>query len=126
VAVPPTKGMGMSASRRIEAEPPSGAPPYAHLVPLVEALIEHGNELAHPPTDGGVFSVNQGGWVAYLRKRIDWPWVEENFELPELLRYDAKEDEIFDHKNWVSILGSERTGRWFGPWRRRGRGARRA
>jgi hypothetical protein len=34
--------------------------------------------------------------------------VQANFELPELVRYDRKEDEIFDHKNWISILGSEK------------------
>jgi hypothetical protein len=73
---------------------------------LVEALIEHGNALADPPPDGGVFSPGQGGWVAYLRGRIDWDWVQEAFELPDLVRYDPTQDEIFDHKHWISILGS--------------------
>ena len=96
----------MTERRRIEADPESEHAPYTHLVPLVEALIEHGNRLAHPPPDGGVFSPSQGGWVAYLAERIDWPWVQETFELPDLVRYDRKDDEIFDHKNWISILGS--------------------
>jgi hypothetical protein len=100
--------MRMTERRRIEADPEDEHLPFTHLVPLVEALVEHGNELAHPPSDGGVFSPTQGGWVAYLRKRIDWDWVQANFELPELVRYDRKEDEIFDHKNWISILGSEK------------------
>jgi hypothetical protein len=98
--------MPMTKRWRIEEDPPAGAENYAHLVPLVEALIEHGNELAYPPSGGGVFGGNQGGPVAYLTKRIDWKWVQDNFELPDLVRYDPKEDEIFDHKNWISILGS--------------------
>jgi hypothetical protein len=98
--------MRMTERRRIDEEPPAGAANYAHLVPLVEALIEHGNELANPPSDGGLFGGDQGGPVAHLAKRIDWAWVQENFELPDLVRYDPKEDEIFDHKNWISIRGS--------------------
>ena len=99
----------MTEQRRIEADPADEHEPYTHLVPLVEALVAHGNALARPPSDGGVFSPSQGGWVAYLRDRIDWDWVKANFELPDLLRYDPKDDEIFDHKNWISILGSVRT-----------------
>ena len=96
----------MTEKRRIEESPPAGAANYAHLVPLVEALLDHGNVLADPPPDGGVFSPSQGGWVAYLRGRIDWGWVQEAFELPGLVRYDPAQDEIFDHKHWISILGS--------------------
>src|SRR4051812_4296630 len=102
----------MSEKRRIEPGPPDGHAAYEHLVPLVEALIAHGNELAHPPTGGGVFSFNQGGPVAHLKKRIDWTWVQQNFELPELVRYDRRGDEIFDHRNWVSILGSAKERPW--------------
>jgi hypothetical protein len=101
--------MRMTERRRIEADPADPHLPFTHLVPLVEALVAHGNPLARPPRDGGVFSPTQGGWVAYLRDRIDWDWVQATFELPDLVRYDRKEDEIFDHKNWISILGSERT-----------------
>jgi hypothetical protein len=114
-----TKGspVHMTERRHIDAEPSEGQPPYAHLVPLVEALIERGNELAHPPSDGSVFSANQGGPVAYLRRRIDWEWVQANFDLPELVRYDRREDEIFDHKNWISILGSaDRRTRFWRRW----------
>ncbi|MDT7570251.1 MAG: hypothetical protein QOE05_425 [Actinomycetota bacterium] len=96
----------MTDKRRIDEDPPAGGPNYAHLVPLVEGLIEHGNELANPPSKGGVFGGDQGGPVAFLTKRIDWDWVQENFELPDLVRYDGKDDEIFDHKNWISIRGS--------------------
>ena len=96
----------MTERRRIDDAPPAGGPNYAHLVPLVEALIEHGNELANPPSGGGVFGGDQGGPVAFLTKRIDWDWVQANFELPDLVRYDRTDDEIFDHKNWISIRGS--------------------
>lgn len=98
----------MTEKRRIGADPPPGGANYAHLVPLVEALLEHGNELADPPSNGGVFGGDQGGPVAFLTKRIDWDWVQETFELPDLVRYDRGDDEIFDHKNWISIRGSVR------------------
>ena len=98
----------MTERRRIEADPADPHRPYTHLVPLVEGLIDRGNELAHPPPDGGVFSPSQGGWVAYLSRRIDWDWVQETFELPDLVRYDKNDDEIFDNKNWISILGSQK------------------
>jgi hypothetical protein len=100
--------MQMTERRRIEEEPAAGAHNYAHLVPLVEALIEHGNELAFPPSDGGVFGGDQGGPVAFLTGRIDWKWVQDNFELPDLVRYDPEQDEIFDNKNWISIRGSQK------------------
>ena len=96
----------MTARVRIDEDPADEHLPYTHLVPLVEALVEHGNQLADPPPDGGVFSPGQGGWVAYLRGRIDWDWVQESFELPDLVRYDPAQDEIFDHKHWISVLGS--------------------
>jgi hypothetical protein len=91
---------------RIAADPEEGQLPFTHLLPLVQGLIDHGNPIAHPGPNGGPFSPTQGGWVAYLTRRIDWDWVQQTFELPDLVRYDRKEDEIFDHKNWISILGS--------------------
>jgi hypothetical protein len=106
----------MTERTRIEADPPEGEPEYAHLLPLVEALIQHGNELARPSADGRLFSGDQGGPVAFLRGRIDWTWVQEHFDLPDLVRYDRREDEIFDHKHWISIRGS--AGRRGRPWSR--------
>ena len=93
-------------TRRIEADPVSQGRPYTHLVPLVQALIDHGNPLAKLGSNGELFCPSQGGWVAYLSGRIDWSWVQATFELPDDLTYDRREDEIFDHKNWISIRGS--------------------
>jgi hypothetical protein len=99
----------MTERVRIEAEPASEHLPYTHLIPLVQALVDHGNPIALPGSNGELFAPSQGGWVAYLTERIDWEWVQEHFELPDLVRYDSAEDEIFDHKNWISILGSNQT-----------------
>ena len=96
----------MTERPRIEADPENDGRPYTHLEPLVQALIDHGNPLAKEGPNGGLFCPTQGGWVAYLSERIDWAWVAETFELPERLRYKPDDDEIVDHKNWVSILGS--------------------
>ena len=96
----------MTERTRIEADPEDPHLPYTHLIPLVQALIEHGNPLAKVGPDGGLFCPSQGGWVAYLSKQLDRAWLQDTFELPEELRYNASDDEIFDHKNWISILGS--------------------
>ena len=93
---------------RIEADPADPLLPYTHLIPLVQGLLDHGNALTLPGPNGALFAPGQGGYVAYLADRIDWDWVQATFALPDLVRYDADEDEVFDHKNWVSILGSQR------------------
>jgi hypothetical protein len=98
--------MRMSEKVRIAADPEDEHLPFTHLLPLVQALVDHGNPLALPGPKGGLFSPSQGGWVAYLSHRIDWAWVQDTFDLPDLVRYNPKADEIFDHKNWISILGS--------------------
>jgi hypothetical protein len=72
----------------------------------LQALLDHGNRITKPGPDGDLFAPSQDGWVAYLADRLDWAWLQSTFELPELLRYDPEEDEIFDHKNWVSVSGS--------------------
>jgi hypothetical protein len=97
----------MTARRRIDGDPSDPLVPYSHLLPLVEALVAHGNRITLPGPRGELFAPGQGGYVAYLAEPIDWPWVQATFELPDLLRYDPERDELFDHKNWVSILGSQ-------------------
>jgi hypothetical protein len=99
--------MRMTDRVQIDAEPADPHRPYTHLLPLVQGLIDHGNPLARPTASGDLFVPSQGGWVAYLSKPLDWQWVQETFALPDLVRYDRGDDEIFDHKNWVSILGSQ-------------------
>lgn len=97
----------MTGRPRIDADPADTHLPYTHLLPLVQALVDRGNPIVHPGPKGELFAPGQGGYVAYLADRLDWAWLQEHFELPELLRYEPDDDEIFDHKNWVSILGSQ-------------------
>jgi hypothetical protein len=97
----------MSQRPRIEAAPVNDHTPYTHLLPLVQALIDHGNRITLPGQRGQLFAPSQGGYVAYLAKRIDWTWLQETFELPDTLRYNPSRDEIFDTRNWVSVLGSQ-------------------
>lgn len=93
--------------RRPLAEPLPGTSPYEHLLPLVQALIDHGNESSKTGMSGSLFAPSQGGYVAYLVDRIDWAWLQTEFELPPNLHYDPEQDEIFDRTNWVSVLGSQ-------------------
>jgi hypothetical protein len=102
--------MSMTERPHIDADPADPNRPYTHLVPLVQALLDHGNRIAHPGPKGELFAPGQGGYVAYLTDRLDWDWLQATFELPDLLRYEPGDDEIYDHKNWVSILGSQPPG----------------
>ena len=97
----------MTHRQRIEPAPADDLLPYTHLLPLVQALVDHGNQVTLPGPRGELFAPSQGGYVAYLADRIDWAWLHEAFELPETLRYNAERDEIFDSRNWVSVLGSQ-------------------
>ena len=97
----------MSERIHIANEPAAGQPAYAHLLPLVQALVDAGNAVDRFGPEGQLFDVDQSGYIAYLTDRIDWAWVQEHFVLPDLVRYDAERDEISDMKNWVSIVGPQ-------------------
>src|SRR6476659_6955875 len=74
---------------RIAAEPASGEAPYAHLKPIVEALLEAGNEPS-PPSGGHVpnrlgFYHDKDGWRCDLLRPIDFELLYRIFELPPSL-----------------------------------------
>ena len=94
-------------TRHLDDEPPPHTSPYAHLLPLVQALVDRGNRITLPGMHGSLFAPGQGGYVAHLADRIDWEWLQTEFALPESLHYDPERDEIFDRTNWVSVLGSQ-------------------
>jgi hypothetical protein len=95
---------------KIAAEPSAGELPYAHLKPIVEALLEAGNEPS-PPFEGHVpnglgFYQDKHGWCCGLLRRIDFELVERLFELPPSLSLNAESNSISDRQTWIEIRGN--------------------
>lgn len=97
----------MSNRPVIAADPDDPLLPYTHLLPLVQALVDHGNRVVKPGPRGELFAPSPDGYVAYLAGPIDWAWLQATFDLPATLDYLPERDEISDRKNWVSVLGSQ-------------------
>lgn len=97
----------MTGRRQLDPAPAPGGSPFAHLLPLVQTLLDRGNRITKPGMHGDLFAPSQGGYVAYLADPIDWDWLQTEFELPPSLHYDAASDQLFDRANWVSVKGSQ-------------------
>lgn len=97
---------------KIAAQPPSGEAPYAHLKPIVEALIEAGNEPL--PVSGGRvpdalgFYQDQDGWRCDLLRPIDFELLRVNFQLPPSLSLNFEANSISDDRTWIQISGNRR------------------
>jgi hypothetical protein len=94
---------------KIAAEPAPGEPPYAHLKPIVEALLAAGNEAS--PTIGGHvpnrvgFYQDKDGWRCDLRRPIDFDLLDANFDLPSSLAINREANTISDRRTWIEISG---------------------
>ena len=96
----------------VAARPPSGEAPYAHLKPIVEALIEAGNEPS-PVSSGRVpdaigFYQDQDGWRCDLLHPIDFELLRLKFELPPSLSLNYATNSISDDLTWIEISGRRR------------------
>lgn len=76
--------------------------PYEHLEPLIDFLLESGNELARNYRWGE----NRAGYFCLLEKPIDFELIEREFILPSYIRLMREADAIECDKSWVSIKGS--------------------
>ncbi len=76
---------------------------YDHLLPIVDALIEGGNEPFHPQK----FIPSQGGTYCPMKKRIDFDLIRARFELPDNIKLDDDQNSIFDTLSYLEILGGE-------------------
>lgn len=94
----------------IQPEAPAGAKPYEHLKPIVQALLDAGNEIskAHGtiPTDDFGFYMNRDGWICALRDPIDFALIKSEFVLPSSIKLNEKEDTIFCERSWIEIRGN--------------------
>ena len=83
--------------------------PYSHLVPIVEALLEAGNQLS--PASGERIPNRLGfyqdthGWRCDLLRAIDFDLVERTFELPSSLSLNSQAGLISDTLTWIEICG---------------------
>jgi len=75
--------------------------PFAHLIPIVDELIQAGNELVHKE----LFHLDPDGWRCLLRKSIDFDLLERKFNFPEHFELSRKCDSILDTNTWVEIRG---------------------
>jgi hypothetical protein len=94
----------------IQPESPSGAKPYEHLKPIVQALISAGNRpsKAHGsvPTDEFGFYHDKDGWICVLSDPINFALIEADFELPPSIELNEEENTIFCRRSWIEIRGN--------------------
>lgn len=85
----------------IAAESTDAQRPYAHLQPIVDALLANGNVLR----DGSGWHQDRDGWRCDLRDPIDFALVRERFALPKTIRLSPADDAILCEISWIEIAG---------------------
>jgi hypothetical protein len=91
---------------RIDPFPPDEGPPYAHLEPIVDALLAAGNEVAGPSK----FYLDRDGWRADLRRPINFGLIEERFDLPDSILLAKSRDAVLCQNTWIEIRGGVANG----------------
>ena len=84
---------------KINEYPEKGSPDYSHLQPIVDWLLEHGNELAYDFMWGN----DRTGYFCHLKKDIDFDGLESNFEFPQSLKID-RDKQMIDCFNTYSVI----------------------
>ena len=87
-----------------------GSAPYAHLVSVVEFLIQNGNVFSEPvngfvPNEFGFYQ-DRDGWKCDLAKPIDFELLKEHFNFPKTILLNQKDNVIFCKKSWIEIRGN--------------------
>lgn len=86
---------------RIESESGDSGRPYGHLLPVVQFIIDHGNEAFRPE----LFYNTQDGWRCDFKRPINLDEVENNFDLPDTIIINRKDNVIWCKKSWIEIQG---------------------
>lgn len=81
--------------------------PYAHMLPIVELLLRHGNGLA----ENGPFYQDRDGWRCDLCRPIDFQLVRSSFILPSSIKLVPEHDSILCRNTWTVITGPNATER---------------
>ncbi len=90
----------------IEAHNRRGETPMSHLVPVLLALVEAGNEVRYDTEYFG-FLPQPHGWYCELIAPIDFDLLAARFELPDTIQPDPENDRILDDGNQAEIYGGE-------------------
>jgi hypothetical protein len=93
----------------IVALPPEDGPPYAHLLPIVDALVRHGNSPVTPdnlsPTGPHGFYMDKDGWRCDLRDRLDVGLIARTFDLPPTITVDPRGKSLSCRQTWIEVAG---------------------
>lgn len=89
---------------KIEISPtaPEGKPPYAHLDPIVDALLSGGNVLANKRR----WVETKDGWLCVLKEPIDFQLVRNSFVLPKTIELFEKIGSVSCSLTWSAIIES--------------------
>lgn len=75
---------------------------YSHLEPVVEVLIQAGNE----NVNSQLFYLDRDGWRCDLKYPIDFQLLKSKFIFPKSIILSKQLDKIFCQNTWVEIRGS--------------------
>lgn len=89
----------MSEKIKISPYPAAGHPEYSHLQPIVDFLLENGNE----SSNSFLWGNNRTGYFCHLQKDIDFEELKTRFDLPDSIKLNEKEQTI-DCFNTYSLI----------------------
>lgn len=84
---------------KVRDEPEDYRTPYSHLAPVVDFLLKNGNSSAHD----FIWGVNRTGYFCHLSKPIDFELLLGNFEFPDTILINRKEQLIDFLKTYTVI-----------------------
>ena len=99
--------MLQSVRQRIERGLDGTDEPFRNLLPIVSALVAHGNR-ARPP--GTPFYRDRDGWRCDLEAPIDFVLIERMFDLPPTIELSRPWGTVLDRETWVVIEGGGKGG----------------
>ena len=78
---------------------PEGGTGFAHMQPLVDAMIQDGNRVK------AGWMLEKDGWSIYFADPIDFDMVSERFDLPASIRVAREQDGILCELTWSQMCG---------------------
>jgi len=75
--------------------------PFSHLEPLIDALLEDGNELIK----GSKFYLDRDGWRSDLKYPINFQILKDKFVIPSSILLSEEHDSILCKNTWIEIKG---------------------
>ena len=92
----------MSPKQRIEPGLDGTEQPFRNLLPIVHALVAHGNRVRPPGTP---FYQDRDGWRCDFVEPIDFALIDRLFELPPMIELSRTWGTVLDRDTWIVIEG---------------------